>query len=185
MMTVTTAMPRPPPTIPNLSFRPEASIAHLTRVEPESRTVRPAPDCSPAIGVCQPPGHLPSLAAVQTLRVPAPELAQVVLEAPEAYTEMDRLLLYEALGTSAERFHNLILNAVQHEPAPDNVILLDRALCAAIPDYRMSYEREAALARFEKSEVPRWKDYFTAELALLRQAPADQRTHVAALEREG
>ena len=105
-------------------------------------------------------------------------LARGVLKSPKRYLELDRLLVYEALGESVERFQGLLVGAALRDPAPDNVIAVDRMLCAASERYKMSHERERALARFEDSDVPRQKDYATRELAALRQAPEGRRTHV-------
>jgi hypothetical protein len=102
-----------------------------------------------------------------------------VLKSLEAYAELDRLLLYEALGKQVQRSQGLLVAAALRDPAPDNVIYLDKMLCGASESYRMSREREQALARFEGATLPRWKDYFGKELASLRQTPEAQRTDVA------
>jgi hypothetical protein len=105
-------------------------------------------------------------------------LGRAVVKAPKGYLELDRLLTYEALRKHLERFQDLLVAGALRDPAPDNVIYLDKMLCGAGGPYKTSREREQALARFEDATLPRWKDYFGKELASLRQTPEVQRTHV-------
>ena len=74
--------------------------------------------------------------------------------------------------------HIAMVRIVLRDPAPDNVIYVDRVLCAASESYRASREREKALARFADAELARRKEYFTAELGALRKLPEAQRTSV-------
>jgi len=115
------------------------------------------------------------------LREPAlRELARAVLQSPESHGELDRLVIYEALSAFGTSSHDLLLRAVTQERSADVVMRVDEKLCAKHERYKMSYEREDVLKRFEDSELPRQKDYFTAELQLLRQAPKEERTQLNA-----
>jgi hypothetical protein len=106
-------------------------------------------------------------------------LGQAVVDRPEDYTELDRLLVYEALAAPGEKQNwGLLLRAAMRDPDVDNVIALDKLIAGTGLDYATSYEREAILARVESRQLlPRQKEYIDALLLGLRGCAAAWRTH--------
>jgi len=122
-------------------------------------------------------GSRTHLSITKTGRISVAELARQALKNPERYSDLDMLALYEELWASAQECQQVLMVAVQRETNVDNVIQLDRMLCLSSERYKMSYERESILNKFEETRQREHKEYFLKELDILRQCPHEKRTH--------